>query len=212
MTAYLNMTDFRTLTRVKQSKLGVLSTQPNADLLLQTELDRAAAYVEFVTGQPAMDSDTDVLETNSGALSPTAMPTMLRQAIQMRTEQVLFQAQNGYVDDASDDVVSSLSVGGFSQSKFQPSKDRRLNSWNALGDLLWLLMTPDRYSWWVAFLSGDAELMIGPAWGIEQTLQQTAGPQGGWGFWGVADYAWAGSGWLGWGGGLPNDIFPLPVD
>lgn len=217
MTAYLDKDTFRALTRVKQTRLGVAVGQPNAETLLQVELDRAAAYVEFVTGQPAMDSTQPPLPTNSGTLSPTALPTLLTQAIQMRTEQVTFQSQNSYLDDATDDVISSLSVGGFSQSKSDPARrgeQRQLNSWQALSNLLWLLMTPDRYDHWIVFLSGDISRMIGPAWGVEQSIHPSAGPAGGWGY-GIADYAffgYAGSGWQGWGGSLPGDILPIPTD
>lgn len=214
MTAYMDNDLFRTLTRVKQSKLGVAVGQPNAETLLETELARASIYVQFVTGQPALDADLEPLQTSAGDMPAEGVRTLLRQAIQMRTEQVTFQAQNGYVDDASDDVVTSLSVGSFSQSKAQPVRGAkpRLNSWEALTDILWLLMTPDRYAWWVAFLSGDAALQLGPQWGIEQSIHPDAGPLGGWSYFGIADYALAGSGWQGGGGFGPGDIFPLPVD
>jgi hypothetical protein len=210
---------FRALTRVKQSKLGIAT--PAGDDMLAVELDRAAAYVEFVTGQPAMDSDTTPFATAIGTVSAASLPVLMKQAIQMRTEQVTFQSQAGYLDDATDDVTSSISVGGFSQSKRDTARkgeEKQLNSWQALSNLLWLLMTPDRFAWWTIFLSNDPEMIIGPAWGVEQTWQQSAGPEGGWGFgfgfgggaYGMADYAF--SGWQGGMGGLPPDLFPLMTD
>lgn len=235
-TPYMTTGLFRKLTRVRQSRLGIAAGQDNAEEFLQTEIERAAAYVEIVTGQPATSADMPVLATNvegGTSLTDGAVATMIRQAIQMRTEQVTFQAQNAYVDDATDDVIGSLSVGGYSQSKSDPARrgeQRQLNSWQALSNVLWLLMTPERYWWWVVFLSGDPHLMIGPSYSFENTLQP--GWIDGWGYgFGAADFLIAqtgglmgglaggllGSGvgiggWQGSLGGLPGGVFPLEVD
>lgn len=220
---YITPSLFRALTRVKQSRLGIAVGQPNADLLLQTELTRSAAYVEFVTGQPAMDSTKPVLATFNGLATDAWVTTLVGQAIQMRTEQITFQAQHSYVDDATDDVVSSFTVGGYSQSKNDAARrgeERQLNSWGALADILWGLMTLDRYYYWIAFLSGDNDLMIGATYSFENTFEPgSIGPWGGFGF-GLADNLIAleyGSqigigGWQGYLGGLPGGILPLPVD
>lgn len=228
-TPYLTSGLFRRLTRVKQSRLGIAlsGANVNADEFLQYELDRAAAYVEFVTGQPATDSTLPLQATYVGTLpTSSALRTMLMQAIQMRMEQILFQSQNSYLDDASDDVVSSISVGGFSQTKSDSARrgeQRQLNSWQALSNVLWLLMTPDRYSFWITFLSSDPHLQLGAAYSFENTLEPSAYFSGGYGYsygyggaYGGAD-EYIGShigigGWQGGLGGLPGGPFPLQVD
>lgn len=223
ITPYITPGLFRRLTRVRLSKLGI---EPGGgDELLQEEIDRAAAYVEIVTGQPATSADLPVLATNianGSALSDGVVRPTIRQAIQMRTEQVTYQSQRSYLEDATDDVVGSFSVGGYSQSKSDPNRrgeQRQLNSWQALSNVLWLLMTPDRYWWWVVFLSGDAHLMEGVAYGFENAIQP--GWVEGWGYgFGIADSLIAGGygsqvgigGWQGNLGGLPGGIFPLLED
>lgn len=215
---YLTASLFLRLTRVKQSRLGLSSTNPNANEFLQVELDRAAVYIEFVTGQPATDSTQPVLPTASGTYSTTSMATLIRQVIQMRAEQTLFQSQHGYLDDATDDVVTSLSVGSFSQSKSDSARrgeQKQLNSWQALSNLLWMLMTPGQFGYWEALLSSDPTLAIGPMYTYENVIQAPYdGPSYGFGFggygFGAADLALAniyGGGW-----GRPTDVLPLLVD
>lgn len=221
-TPYLTSGLFRRITRVKQSRLGIGTVNPNGDELLQYELDRAAAYIEFVTGQPATDSTLALLPTAIG-LQPTsgALRITVIKAIQMRSEQTLFQAQNSYIDDATDDVVASISVGSFSQSKFQQlraKQEKKLNSWGALSDLLFQLMTPDRFAWWAVFLSDDDTLMIPAAYSYENTIEPSLSFSGGyWGYgFGYAD-EYIGThvgigGWQGGYGNTPGGIYPLPVD
>lgn len=223
---YLTSSQFRALTRVKQSRLGIAWGQPNAELLLQTELTRAAAYVEFVTGQPAMDTTMTLQATMSATLSTASLSSLLMQAIQMRTEQVTFQSQNSYVDDATDDVVTTFSVGGYSQSKTDPTRrgeEKSLNTWQALANVLWACMTPDRFYFWEAFLSSDPTIGFGAQYSFENTFEPSAGMLGflggawGYGFGGADELlqieVGAGiGGWQGGLGGLPGGIFPLPVD
>lgn len=223
---YLTPAAFRRITRVKLSKLGIQAGV--GDELLQEEIDRAAAYVEFVTGQPATSRDLPVattsIENGSPTMTSTATQMLIRQAIQMRTEQVTYQSQRSYLEDATDDVISSFSVGGYSQSKTDVGRrgeQRQLNSWSALSNVLWLLMTPERYGWWVIFLSGDAHLMLGAGYGFESTLQPSWIDGWGYGF-GAADLLIASTGLLAGGqgvggyglgyGGLGVDPYPLPTD
>lgn len=202
-TPYFTLTTFRELTRVRQAKLGIAPAGTQTDGLLQTELDRAAAYVQMVTGQPATDKDLPIIPPALDAsLTAGVLQPLIGQAIQMRTEQVAFQSQNGYVDDASDDVVTSLSVGSFSQTKTRTGKnDQKLNSWDALASLLWMLMTPDRYDYWVVALGMDAAKMLAPWWNYENAV---------WPPYGYADIERGGWDWS-YGGGLPYDILPLDL-
>jgi hypothetical protein len=199
-TPYFTTDAFRDLTRVKKTRLGIdVSQEALGEALLQTELDRAATYVEIVTGQPATDTDGVLIPpsmaTAENPVSDVVLRTLIGQAVQMRCEQVLFQAQNGYVDDATDDVVASLSVGGFSQSKVDSTRrgeQRSLNSWRALADLLWLIMTFERYCYWIVVIGGaaGAGAQMPPSWSFENMLWPDAGSLLGGGF--------------GWGGGWGN--------
>lgn len=221
-TPYITPALFRRLTRVKQSRLGIAVGQPNADQLLETELGRAAAYVEFVTGQPAGDSTLPLLGTMNLTLSTNSLASLVGQAIQMRTEQVTFQSQNSYVDDASDDVVNTFSVGGYSQSKSDPTRrgeEKTLNTWQALASILWACMTPDRYYFWQVFLSSDPDIGLGAQYSFENTFEPGLIDAAGWGYgFGGADFALGLygqvgiGGWQGGLGGLPGGVFPLPVD
>jgi hypothetical protein len=210
-TPYFTTETFRDLTRVKKTRLGVDVSQGTlGDDLLQTELDRAATYVEIVTGQPATDTDAPLIApsmaTPENPVSDVVLRTLIGQAVQMRCEQVLFQAQNGYVDDATDDVIASLSVGGFSQTKVDSSRrgeQRSLNSWRALADLLWLIMTYERYLYWIVVIGGaaGAGAQMPPSWSYENMLWPDhgslfAGGYGGYGGWGnVGVLPGGGSGW-----------------
>lgn len=211
-TPYFTPSQFRTLSRVKQTRLGVATGQDNADDLLQTLLDRAAAFVEIVTGQPASDKDADVVQpsmsTGPSDVTPGTMKALIGQAVQMRTEQELFQAQNGYIDDASDDVIQTLSVGSFSQTHRTPRKggERLINSWESLGDLLWLLMTADRYDYWIVVMggAGGAGAQMPPSWSYENEIWM---PVGGYDYMGMLGQRLPAAAWD--GGWVGADPFPF---
>lgn len=146
--------DFRNWTQLKLAQLGY-----GEDTKLQPVLDRAIGYVLYVSGQKL-----DALDTS---LSPTAavedMEPLIGQAIQMRAEQVILQGRPGHVGSAADnEVVSSISVGSYSESRRAPGfsrsgvSERSINTWPALEEILWMVMTPERYGYWWAFTSGKA--------------------------------------------------------
>lgn len=210
---YFTPASFRALSRVKAARLGVAEGQPGADELLQVLLDRAGAFVEIVTGQPAMDSTIDPLQpsmsTGPSGVSLASLRPLIGQAVQMRTEQEAFQAQNGYIDSASDDVVATLSVGGFSQTRTDPGRrgeQRQLNSWQALGNLLWLLMTEDRYVYWIVVMGGaaGAGAQMPPSWSYENEVWQ---PFSGYDYMGVLSQRLPASAWD--GGFIGADPYPF---
>jgi hypothetical protein len=129
------------------------------DVGLAELIARASVWVTAITFRP-IDSTM-----------PVWMEPLARQAIQMRTEQIAYQEQPDYVETAADDVLSSFSAGGYSESRTDPSRrgeSRSLTSWKALSDILWLLMTPDAVAYWTEILSGKmppAMLVTPVAWG-----------------------------------------------
>jgi hypothetical protein len=120
---------------------GTLGYEEDADL--QVVVDQANAYIEFVTGQ--------TLDANM----PTEFEKLAGQAVRMRTEQVAFQAQEDYVETVNDDAVSSFSAGSYSETRRDNNAKRNvLNLWPGLNDLLWMMMTADKYDYWMGLLTG----------------------------------------------------------
>jgi hypothetical protein len=116
----------RSLSKVDFAALGFTD-----DTELQQVVDQALSYIEWVTAR-----------TYDATMPPPLAPVAL-QAARMRTEQIAFQAQEDYAETAADDVVSSMSVGSYSETRTDPNRrgeKRSLNSWPALTELLWLLL------------------------------------------------------------------------
>lgn len=146
--------DIRTWTQVPIARYGY-----SDDAKLQSVIDRATAYVLWVTGQvfPTLDP------SNSPVATPEMLEPMMDQAIQMRVEQVILQGRAGYVGSAAEmDVISSFSASGYSEQRSRGgfasrsgAAEKSINKWPALEELLWMLMTPERFSFWLAFVSGQ---------------------------------------------------------
>ena len=103
---------------------------------------QAVAYVWAVTGRDFASMPVELLD-------------LARQAVRMRVEQQVMEQQDDAVESASDGL-SSFSAGNYSETRIDPTKRgsvKILNAWGALADVLWLLMTGERYEYWVGFLS-----------------------------------------------------------
>jgi hypothetical protein len=128
------------------------------DAKLQVFVDRAAGYIFSVTGLSYATAESAPL-----ALGPddsALVVSLIQQAIQMRTEQIILQGRADYIESAAEnDVIQSFSAGLYSESRRDParaSKTTSINSWPALNELLWMLMTPERYAWWYSYVTGEA--------------------------------------------------------
>lgn len=123
---------------------------------LEAQVARACSYIAWVTGQ-----DFAAVTVSATGLQVSDAETLLKQAVQMRTEQVVMQGRPGHVDSAaSNEVVQSMSVGPFSESRRDPQRQanqRSVNTWPALDELLWMLMTADRFSFWYGYVTGQSE-------------------------------------------------------
>jgi hypothetical protein len=139
--------EIRAWSTVRWPRFGVTD-----DALLQERINRAAAYVAFVTGQ-----NFDAPTVASWA-TLTSTETLLRQAIQLRTEQITVQGGRGHISSAAEnEVVQSFTAGSYSESRRDPARrgeQKSLNTWPALDELLWMLMTDERYGWWYAYITG----------------------------------------------------------
>lgn len=162
---------------------------------------QAIAYVSEITGRyfsdwpaPTYEEDFGVVDiygmsTAAGAAlplaaSPVKIP-LAQAAVRMRTEQLVFQAQPGYLDTVTDDAISSFSAGPYSESRGDATRrgeEKTLNSMRGLNDLLWALMTEDRYSFWMAFTTNTHA----PAFQVEEVSWAMVGRS-----YGLARSAWA---------------------
>lgn len=116
---------------------------------LDEEVGDATEYVQNVTWR-ALD-----------ATMPAAFARSAARAVVLRTQQQVTQADPDMVESAADELTSSQSAGGASESKrafsdFKSANEALLvNKWPALNDLLWAVMTPEARLWWKAWLTGE---------------------------------------------------------
>lgn len=95
------------------------------------------------------------------ATMPLGLARSAARAVMLRTQQQVSQADPDMVESAADELTSSQSAGGASETKraFSDMKSANeaflVNKWPALNDLLWAVMTPEARAYWKAFLSGE---------------------------------------------------------
>lgn len=134
---------------------------------LDAQVVQAAAYLAVMTGRYFSDfpAPTSFVGMDLAA-TPELIPLMV-EAHRMRVEQIISQQQPGYVDTATDDLIQSMSVGSYSETRRDPGRrgeQKLLNLWPGLNDLLWSLMTPERHDYWTALLTGVHD----PAYFVEE--------------------------------------------
>lgn len=153
--------DAESVAALSKVDFGVLGYSVD-DGTLQAIVDQADAYVEWVTGQ-TLDS-----------AMPSGLVAIAEQAVRMRTEQIAFQAQEDYIEGATDETIQSFSAGSYSETRRDPTRrgeQKMLNAWQALTDILWMLMTPDKYDYWLSFLSG----VHAPAFEVTEVAWSSSG-------------------------------------
>lgn len=147
-------TDVRNWSDVNFARYGY-----GEDARLQVQVTRAIGYVLYITGQSLASPDA----SNTPLGDPANLVPILEQAVQMRTEQLVMQGRVGYVSSAAEkDVIQSFSVGSYSETRASGgftartgAAEKSINKWPSLEELLWMLMTPERYEFWLAFVSGQ---------------------------------------------------------
>ena len=125
---------------------------PFTDSDLQTELDRAVAYMAAVTGQTMDDT----------VLSPPLIP-MAEEATQLRVEQMVYQSQPDYLETVTDDAIQSFSAGSYTETRVEQSGRARgnpigypmINPLVRLNQIIWLLCTSDMRDYWRMILQGN---------------------------------------------------------
>jgi hypothetical protein len=148
--------EIRLWSRVKFAREGYADDEKLANVI-----DRSAAYVSWVTGQRVDAVTLDASMSPTG--SPLDLEPIMDQAIQMRVEQVVLQGRTGYLGSAAEmDVIQSFSAGGYSEQRARGgfasrtgAAEKSINKWPSLEELLWMLMTEERFAFWLAFVSGQ---------------------------------------------------------
>lgn len=117
---------------------------------LQVYIDRATAEIVNLTGR-------DLLSLNMTD-DPNLIPLM-QQAIQIRTEMLVHQAQPDYVDTLSDfDLIGSFTAGPYSEQRRSPGEAvqaRTLSQNPVLHELLFNLLTDDKYDDYLLWVQGQ---------------------------------------------------------
>ena len=124
----------------------------------------AVGYVEQVTGQHTGPGIPDPLDTDTGV----SLVPLMQQAIGLRTIQLVSQGAKDYLGTIADfDIIQSFSAGNYSESRKDAARrgeQKEINSWPPINELLWLLMTPDRYAYWLAWITNTPV----PAWQVSE--------------------------------------------
>jgi hypothetical protein len=157
---------------------------------LQLTVERACAYVEFITAR--------VLD---GSM-PAMLDPIAEQAVQMRTEQIMFQTSDENAEVAGDfDLIGSFSAGSYSETRRdfmrQQGQIKPLNPWPALNDLLWMMLS---------LVPGEANAVVEARADYWRALDGPMPPA-----WEVVEVDWSPPGlssgrlpgWMAPGGGLP---------
>lgn len=167
----------------EQSKLRWARLGYRDPLDLTDTVEDAVGYVTWITGRYFDDFVPAVIVGDDGgavnynytpvriALAPELIRIM-KVAVRMRVEQLVKQEQPGYIDTATDDLISSMSVGSYSESRRDTSSLRGgrqaqrqlLNSWPELNDRLMQLMTDERREYWNMVLNN----VYAPSFSIEE--------------------------------------------
>lgn len=90
------------------------------------------------------------------AILPQDEP-LVQQAVKGMAELTSYQDSPEYIETLADfDLIQSFSAGPYSETRRSPGdamKARLLVAWPWLSDMLWNLLTPEKYDYWTAFFS-----------------------------------------------------------
>lgn len=127
-----------------QTELAALKTASPEKATLNVGI--AASSFTKITGQE--------LATVAAADVP-----LVTYAIRGLAEMVTLQSAPEYLDTLADfDLIQSFNAGPYSETRRNPAdavKARLLVAWPWLSELLWGLLTPDKYDYWIQFFSGQ---------------------------------------------------------
>jgi hypothetical protein len=115
------------------------------DPSMQVLIDRAAAWIEWVTGQ-------------TYANMPTQFETIAAQAVQYMVEDQAYQSQPENLETVGDFMlISSFSAGSYSETRRSLEELKKFGWLSAdprLNSLLWAMLTPEKRDDWTAWIQG----------------------------------------------------------
>jgi hypothetical protein len=127
------------------TELDALKNAPEA------KAQRMAAIA--VSGFKRITGQTDF------AAIPADDEPIVNQAVTGLAEMAVNQSSAEYLETLSDwDLIQSFNAGNYSETHRSPDdarKARMLVAWPWLSDLLWGLLTPEKYDYWVSFFGGQ---------------------------------------------------------
>lgn len=116
------------------------------------------------------------------AAIPTDLEPSVEQAVQGLAELTILQSSADNLETLADfDLIKSFSAGPYSETRRDGAdamKARMLVAWPWLNELLWGLLSPDKYDYWVSFFGGinaPAFAVTEMDWGAYQDLPQPPG-------------------------------------
>lgn len=117
---------------------------------------RAGAFFGEIAGL-GFDPVTDA----ALVVVPDRLAPLVRQAVQRMVELLAVQSQEDVIETLGDfQLLSSFSAGNYSETRRSLSelqKNQMIVADPTLNGLLWALMTPEKRSFWFAWLSGTNE-------------------------------------------------------
>lgn len=136
----------RLRSRLNLTDLGFPPPEVSSPDPLQEEVADAVEYVENVTWRKLDGTMPDQLARSAA------------KAVWLRTEQQVVIGEGDMVETANDELVSSFSAGGYSETRKDPGRrgeQTQVSPNPDLSRLLWLVMTPEARLWWRAYLKGE---------------------------------------------------------
>lgn len=126
---------------------------------LDEQVAQASAFFYMITGLDFPDV-------------PVALEALVRRGIYGLTLIQVLQSGEDYMETIADfDLIQSLSVGNYSETRRSPEdalKARMIVAWPWLNTLLWTLMSDDKRAWWEEYFSGKPT----PAFGVTEVEWQ----------------------------------------
>lgn len=179
--------EVRSWSRVDFAAQGFPPATPDP---LDEYMARAYGFLGELVGRGCDPLPDTILEV------PVRMEPLYRQALQRILEILVMNAAEDVVSTLADfQLLSSFSAGNYSETRrsLTELKDARmLVADPGLNSLLWMLMTPEKRSFWMAWLTGENE----PAYAYEEHLGWPfAGPRSDPWSPGAVDWNFQSSGW-----------------
>lgn len=154
--------EIRSWSKLDFGTLGYADGSPDP---LDELLARGAALFTEITG----------LKFGDTSITAEREP-LVRQVIQRTVELMAVQSSQDIIETVGDFMlISSFSAGSYSESRRSLSelKDAKMiHADPTLNGLLWSLLTPDKYDWWMAYFTGEnapAWDVTEMAWGVQST-------------------------------------------